>query len=67
MKVPRRVERTDAERISVIEDAVEALGALALAGPGARLNAQQRHELNHRLFECLEVLNDEKVTYRGDA
>ncbi len=47
-------------KLSVIEVAVTALGKLAIEGPKHYLNLNERHELNQKLFECLEILNNEK-------
>ena len=47
-------------RVVVIARAVQVLGKLVMTGPGAYLSHNERRELNQLLFECLEVLNDEK-------
>ncbi len=56
-------ERSKAAKLAVIEEAVCLLGRLAVRGPGTHLATNERAELNQKLFECLEVLNNEKVTY----
>ncbi len=44
----------------VLLEGVAALGALALAGPYGELTAEERRDLKESLFECLELLNNEK-------
>lgn len=53
----------ESAKLAVIELAVQTLGRLALIGPSAYLSPNERAKLNQILFECLEVLNDEKDTY----
>ena len=55
----------ESAKLAVIELAVVALGRLAVRGPNTHLSVQDRVELNQTLFECLEVLNNEKDTYGG--
>ncbi len=53
-------EKENAAKLAVIEIAIVCLGRLALAGPRARLNANEVVEMRQALFDCLEVLNDMK-------
>lgn len=52
-------------RYAVLEIAIKCLGRMALEGPGGEMSAQHRLELRQSLFDCLEVLNDEKENYDG--
>lgn len=50
----------NAAKLAVIEIAIVAFGRLALKGPRGHLTANDEVELRQALFDCLEVLNDEK-------
>ena len=50
-------------KMATVEIAIVCLGRLALAGPGARLKANEVIEMRQALFDALEVLNDEKENY----
>ena len=51
------------KKLAIVEIAIVCLGKLALAGPRARLTVNESVELMQALFDCLEVLNNEKETY----
>ena len=53
-----QVKDERAAMLLVIRDAVCLLGALSVRGPDATLSNMERRELNAKLFECLEYLNN---------
>lgn len=63
VRVKERSQDETAARFAVVELAVVALGKLAVAGPRGKMNANEREEMRQCLFDCLEVLNNEKENY----
>ncbi len=56
-----RGHKTQRAQLDVIRAAVRSLGALAIGGPtGEPLTGAVSAKLRQQLFECLEILNNEK-------
>lgn len=47
-------------KLAVIQIAITCLGRMALKGPMGYLSANDMVQMKQALFDCLEVLNDEK-------
>ena len=61
----RQKGQGESAKLTVIARAVAMLGKLVMTGPGTYLSHDERRRLNQMLFECLEILNDEKVDDGG--
>ncbi len=53
-------KKAASEKLAILEIAIVCLGKLALVGPGGRMTVNEQVEMRQALFDCLEVLNDEK-------
>lgn len=60
-------EEENAAKLATLEIAIVCLGKLALAGPKGRLTVNEQVEMRQALFDCLEVLNNEKENYNASA